>query len=124
MNNIPSKKLLFISRHAPYGSSLAKDALDAILAASAYDQQLSLLFMDDGVFQLLANQAPEDIAQKSFAAILPVLPLYEINSIYVHYESLIKRQIKKNELVIDNIQIIDSTAIYNLLAEQDQLLSF
>lgn len=124
MNNIPSKKLLFISRHAPYGSSLAKDALDAILAASAYDQQLSLLFMNDGVFQLLANQAPENISQKSFAAILPVLPIYEINSIYVHDESLKKRQITINELVIEGVQIIDSAAICSLLAQQDQLLSF
>ena len=124
MNGIPSKKLLFISRHAPYGSSLAKDALDAILAASAYDQQLSLLFMDDGVFQLLANQAPENISQKSFAAILPVLPIYEINSIYVHDESLKKRQINLNELVIEGVQIIDGAAICSLLAQQDQLLSF
>lgn len=118
------KNILFISRHAPYGSSLAKDALDAVLAASAYDQKLSLLFMDDGVFQLLANQEPQEIAQKSFSAILPVLPLYEINSIYVHYESLIKRQITINELVLDSVQIIDSAAISSLLAQQDQLLSF
>lgn len=120
----PFKKILFISRHAPYGSSLAKDALDAILASSAYDQQLGLLFMDDGVFQLLANQSPSAIKQKSFAALLPVLPLYDINSIYVHYESLEKRKIKPNELVLESIQIIDSAAIGKLLAEQDQLLSF
>lgn len=120
----PSKKILFISRHAPYGSSLAKDALDAILASSAYDQQLGLLFMDDGVFQLLANQSPSAIKQKSFAALLPVLPLYDINSIYVHYESLEKRKIKPDELVLESIQIIDSAAIGKLLAEQDQLLSF
>lgn len=124
MNHTPSKKLLFISRHAPYGSSLAKDALDAVLASSAYDQQLSLLFMDDGVFQLLKNQASTEIAQKSFSSLLPVLPLYEINSIYVHYESLEKRQITINELVLDSVQIIDSTAICSLLAQQDQLLSF
>jgi tRNA 2-thiouridine synthesizing protein C len=124
MNITSSKKLLFVSRHAPYGSSLAKDALDAVLAASAYDQQLSLLFMDDGVFQLLANQSSSAIGQKSFAAILPVLPLYEITSIYVHYESLVKRQITVNELVIPGVQIIDSTAICSLLAQQDQLLSF
>ena len=124
MKKIAAKKLLFISRHAPYGSSLAKDALDAILAASAYDQQLSLLFMDDGVFQLMANQDTNEIQQKCFSAILPVLPLYEINSIYVHYESLIKRQITINELVLDGVQIIDSTAISNLLAQQDHLLSF
>jgi tRNA 2-thiouridine synthesizing protein C len=124
MNQTPSKKLLFISRHAPYGSSLAKDALDAVLASSAYDQQLSLLFMDDGVFQLLKNQVSADITQKSFSATLPVLPLYEINSIYVHYESLEKRQIKINELVLDSVQIIDSAAVCSLLAQQDQLLSF
>jgi tRNA 2-thiouridine synthesizing protein C len=124
MNSVPRKKILFISRHAPYGSSLAKDALDAILAASAYDQELSLLFMDDGVFQLLANQDSQEIAQKNFASILPVLPVYEINSIYVHCESLIKRQITINELVLDSVQIIDSKAICSLLAQQDQLLSF
>ena len=124
MNQTPSKKLLFISRHAPYGSSLAKDALDAVLASSAYDQQLSLLFMDDGVFQLLKNQASVEIAQKSFSSLLPVLSLYEINSIYVHYESLEKRQITINELVLDSVQIIDSAAICSLLAQQDQLLSF
>ena len=124
MNKKPAKKLLFISRHAPYGSSLAKDALDAILASSAYDQQLSILFMDDGVFQLLANQAASEIAQKSFSSLLPVLPLYEINSIYVHCESLEKRQITINELVLNSVQIIDSAAICRLLAQQDQLLSF
>lgn len=124
MNKKSGKKLLFISRHAPYGSSLAKDALDAILASSAYDQQLSILFMDDGVFQLLTNQAASEIAQKSFSSLLPVLPLYEINSIYVHYESLEKRQITINELVLDSVQVIDSSAICRLLAQQDQLLSF
>jgi len=122
--SVPSKKILFISRHAPYGSSLAKDALDAILAASAYDQQLSLLFMDDGIFQLLKNQTANEIAQKSFAAILPVLPIYEINSVYVHSESLEKRQITINELVLDGVQIIDSATICSLLTQQDQLLSF
>jgi len=122
--SVPSKKIMFISRHAPYGSSLAKDALDAILAASAYDQQLSLLFMDDGIFQLLKNQSANEIAQKSFAAILPVLPLYEINSVYVHRESLEKRQITINELVLNGVQIIDSATICSLLAQQDQLLSF
>ncbi len=124
MNQTPSKKILFISRHAPYGTSLAKDALDAVLSSSAYDQQLSLLFMDDGVFQLLKNQASGEIAHKSFSSLLPVLPLYEINSIYVHYESLKKRQITINELVLDSVQIIDSSAICSLLAQQDQLLSF
>ena len=124
MNLPQAKKLLFISRHAPYGSSIAKDALDAILTAAAYNQQLALLFMDDGVFQLLAKQDTQDLQLKNFAAALPALPLYEINTIYVHYESLKARQINLDELAIDGIQLVDSAGICQLLAQQDQLLSF
>jgi tRNA 2-thiouridine synthesizing protein C len=80
--------------------------------------------MDDGVFQLLKNQFANEIGQKSFAAILPALSLYEVNAVYVHRESLEKRQITLNELVLDSVQLIDSIAISSLLAQQDQLLSF
>lgn len=124
MSKLSPKKILFISRHAPYGSSLAKDALDAILAASAYEQELSLLFMDDGVFQLLAQQETNGIAQKSFSAILPALAFYEIDSIYLHKESLEQRHISSADLAIENATILDSAAVRRLLNQQDQLLSF
>jgi len=42
----------------------------------------------------------------------------------VHSESLEKRQITINELVLNGVQIIDSATICSLLAQQDQLLSF
>lgn len=119
-----NKKILFISRHAPYGSSIAREALDAVLAAAAYDQALCLLFMDDGVFQLLANQDSEDIGQKNFSSMLPVLPLYDVENIFIHRESLQARGIGEHELSLDSVQIIDSRAVAALLADQDQLLSF
>jgi tRNA 2-thiouridine synthesizing protein C len=119
-----ARKLLFISRHAPYGSSLARDALDAVLTAAAYDQDISLLFMDDGVFQLLKQQDPEPLEQKNIAATLPALPLYDVENIYVHWESLEKRAITPADLVLDTVQIIDSRAIGELFHQQDQLLSF
>ena len=118
------KKILFISRHAPYGSSIAKEALDAVLTMAAYEQDLSLLFMDDGVFQLLQNQQSHEIAQKNFAAMLPIRPLYEVENIFVHLESLQARGITENELLLDSVQVLDSHAVSVLLAQQDQLLSF
>lgn len=124
MNPQPPKKILFISRHAPYGSSLAKDALDAILATSAYNQDMAVLFMDDGVFQLLPSQQAERIEQKSFSAQLQVFPLYEIERIYAHRESMEKRQITINDLSLGNIQVINNLEIIKLMAEQDHLLSF
>ncbi len=119
-----SKKILLINRHAPYGTSIAREALDAALASSVYDQEVSLLFMDDGVFQLLVNQQAENIEQKSFAAMLPVLALYGIDKIYVHQESLAERALTKEELAIKEIKLINNNEIGTLMTEQDQLLSF
>jgi tRNA 2-thiouridine synthesizing protein C len=118
------KKILFVSRHSPYGSSLAKEALDAVLAASAYDQDISLLFMDDGIFQLLNAQETTDIQQKNFAMMIPVLSLYDVHNVYVHQESLETRQILASELIGNNIQVVDSAAVAELVDKQDQLLSF
>lgn len=118
------KNILFITRHAPYGSTYARETLDALLAASAYDQNLGLLFMDDGVFQLLIQQDSSSIDQKNIAATLPVLPLYDIENIYAHKESLGVRGITADDLILDDIQLIDSEAISQLLAQQDQVLSF
>lgn len=124
MTDVGKKKILFISRHAPYGTSTAKEALDAILAASAYDQTLSLLFMDDGLFQLLGGQEAFAINQKNFASMLPALPLYGVENIFVHCESMRERGLTQEEFILERVQIIDSKAVSVLLTQQDQLLSF
>lgn len=119
-----NKKILVISRRAPYGTSLAREALDVALAASVYDQDIGILFMDDGVFQLLKKQNPTLIAQKNLSATLPALSLYGIDNIYVHKESLEERALVQNELILDGIKIVTNAEIEELLDQQDHLLSF
>jgi tRNA 2-thiouridine synthesizing protein C len=119
-----SKKILLISRQAPYGKSTAREAIDIALAASVYDQDIGVLFMDDGVFQLLKHQQGQNIDQKNIASILPALALYGIENIYVHQESLDARTIKANELVLDDLQLLSNKDVGHLLSQQDQLLSF
>ncbi len=117
------KKLLFTLRHAPYGTSIAKDAIDAILATSAYDQDLSVLFLDDGVFQLTAHQATEGIEQKSLSNILAALPIYDINQLFVCQTSLALRGISASQ-IDDTIKVLNHTEVAELLQQQDHLLSF
>lgn len=119
-----NKKILLISRQAPYGKSTAREAIDIALAASVYDQDIGILFMDDGVFQLLKNQQSQYIDQKNIASILPALSLYGIENVYVHQESLDARTIKANELILDELQLLNNKDVGNLLNQQDQLLSF
>lgn len=118
------KKILLISRHAPYGSSTAKEALDVALAAAVYDQDLSLLFMDDGIFQLLKDQQGQKINQKKISSILSALPLYDINKIYIHQESLKQRKIEDKDLLIENATILTNEQVSILLNHQDHILSF
>lgn len=119
-----NKKILLISRQAPYGKSTAKEAVDVALAASVYDQDIGILFIDDGVFQLLKNQQSQHVDQKNIASILPALALYGIEKIYVHQESLDARTIKIDELILDDLQLLNNKDVGNLLNQQDQLLSF
>lgn len=120
------KNLLFISRHAPYGTSIAREALDAVLGASAYGQNLSLLFMDDGVFQLLKHQNPKELQQKSLSANLSALPLYEVERLFVHSESLSARGLTPDQLIFSGEELtpLDNQQVAELMRQQDQLLSF
>ncbi len=119
-----NKKILLISRQAPYGKSTAREAIDIALAASVYDQDIGILFMDDGVFQLLKSQQSQYIDLKNIASILPALALYGIENIYVHQESLEARTIKADELILNDLQLLNNKDIGHLLSQQDQLLSF
>ena len=70
-----------VVRHSPYGSSLARASLDVALAAAAFEQPVKLLFMGDGVLQLLPEQDSRAIGQKNIGRLLSSLPLYDIDMV-------------------------------------------
>lgn len=119
-----SQQLLFVCRHSPYGGSSAREGLDAILASAAYGQDIGVLFIDDGVFQLLPDQAPANLPQKNLNANLSALPLYEVERIYVHSESLRERGVPFDSLTLEGLQAVNSHEVGVLLSEHEQLLSF
>jgi len=117
------KKILFVNRQAPFGRSYAKESLDALLAASAYDQDISVLFSGDGVFQLIKKQQAKGIEQKNIAATLPALEMYDITKIYVQASALSERDLKLGQLAID-AKPLSETEISALTQNQDSILSF
>lgn len=50
------KRLAFIFTQPPHTSSAGREGLDALLAASAFSEDIQVFFVGDGVFQLLPNQ--------------------------------------------------------------------
>ena len=118
-----TKRILIICRKPPYGSSLAREALDIALASSVFDQQLSILFTGEGVWQLLKDQQANQVEQKSYANMLSAFPLYDINDIYVAEQSLQERQLSDDDLAIA-VTRLSADDVNALLNNHDVLLNF
>ncbi len=116
--------MLCISRHTPYGNALAREALDTVLAAAAYEQDIKLLFMDDGVWQLFKGQQPTHINQKDITKNLNAMPIFGVEEIYAHEPSLQARGISRDSLSLNNVQLLTTEQTQALIASQQQILSF
>src|SRR5690606_32804954 len=95
-----SKKLLFRLSKAPYVRSLAREAIDAVLAAAAFEQDVRVLCMGDGVYQLLKDQNPTAIEQKNFTASFGLFTLYGINQVYALDTDLTERGLSPAQLLL------------------------
>jgi tRNA 2-thiouridine synthesizing protein C len=96
-----ARSLLMVSRRAPWAGLAAREALDIALAGGAYELPLAMLFMDDGVFQLVKGQAPQALEQKNLGANLQALPLFGIDALYVCAASLAERGLAPEQLALD-----------------------
>ena len=47
-----AKKFLYVNRRAPYGTIYALESLEVVLIGAAFEQDVSLAFLGDGVYQL------------------------------------------------------------------------
>ena len=118
-----TKNILIIQRTAPYGSSLAREGVDFVLTSAAYDQNISLLFLGDGIFQILANQNSKGISLKNQLSALEVLPLYDVENLYVVQEDLNERNISKEQLGLE-VKIITRADTHQLIDQQDHVMGF
>ncbi|MBB4864819.1 tRNA 2-thiouridine synthesizing protein C [Pseudomonas nitritireducens] len=117
-----AKSLLIISRQAPWAGPAAREALDIALAGGAFDLPISLLFLDDGVFQLAPGQRPASIEQKDLQANLQALPLFGVESLYASALSLAERGLDAASLTLP-AQALDTAALRSLLQTHDQVIT-
>jgi len=121
--NAVGKKTLIVVRHTPYGSSLARAALDAALAMAAFAQTVDILFLGDGVLHLMPQQDGAAIGVNTIGKLLSSLPLYDIDSVYVDAASATKYQLDISDTPIAG-QFLDQAGIQQLLSANDHLLGF
>ena len=117
------KKFMLVNRKAPYGTIYALESLEVALITATFDQDVSLVFMDDGVYQLVKGQQTQGIGIKNFSPAFRALEGYDLEKLYVDDESMTQRGLKFQDLLVP-VEVLSSAQLGQLMAEQDVILSF
>jgi len=117
------KKVMFVNRKAPYGTIYALESLEVVLITATFDQDVSLVFLDDGVYELLKGQDTKAIGIKNHSKTYRALDGYDVEKLYVERESLEARGLSEDQLLVD-VEVLSSAEMGELMAAQDVVLSF
>ena len=117
------KKLLFVFSKPPHSTLASKEGIDAVLTASAFGQDVSLLLLGDGVFQALKDQDPTKLPAKNTAATFAALEMYGVENIYAHSAALRERNLTEDSFCVQ-LTALNNTQIGELFNTQHQILSF
>ncbi len=131
------KKFMYLNRRAPYGTIYAWESLEVVLIGAAFDQDVSVAFLDDGVYQIVKGQDTAEVGMKNFSPTYSALGDYDVTKLYVEKESLEERGLTIDDLMPltyededddyaekDSIQLVSRDELANLLDGQDVLFSF
>jgi tRNA 2-thiouridine synthesizing protein C len=131
------KKFMYLNRRAPYGTIYAWESLEVVLIGAAFDQEVSLMFVDDGVFQLVKGSDTSKSAMKNFMPTYRTLGDYGVRHLYVDQASLEARGLTADDLIevawedfeteeeVDNIvEVVGTEQATQLLAESEVVFSF
>lgn len=117
------KKFMFVNRKAPYGTIYALESLEVVLITATFDQDVSLVFMDDGVYELVKGQQTKGIGIKNYSPSYRALEGYDVEKLYVDRASLSARGLTAQDLLVP-VEVLDAQQMGQLMAQQDVILSF
>jgi tRNA 2-thiouridine synthesizing protein C len=128
---------MYMNTKAPYGTVYALESLEVVLIGAAFEQDVSLAFIGDGVYQLVKGQDTQDIGMKNFSPTYAALGDYDVNKIYVEKESLEERGLSLDDLQHlvwedededwaekDSIRLVSRSELADVIDDQDVVLSF
>ena len=70
------------------GTVYAQESLEVVLIGAAFDQDVSVVFLDDGVYQIRKDQDTSAIGTKNFSKTFRALEMYDVEKLYVEKESM------------------------------------
>ncbi len=131
------KKFMYVNRRAPYGTIYAWESLEVVLIGAAFEQDVSMAFIDDGVYQLTKGQDTTGLEMKNFSPTYSALGDYEVTKIYIEKESLEERGLTLDDLQHltwedededwaekDSIKLVSRAEMAQVFTDQDVFFNF
>lgn len=104
------KRVLYLIRQPP--GIAADETTDMMLVSGVFEQATSVLFMDDGIYQLVGLEG-----RKSS---LKALPTYEVSDLYAAGSSLASRGITSEGIGQPlHIEVLDEAGVRDLIGRHD-----
>jgi tRNA 2-thiouridine synthesizing protein C len=119
----PVKKFMYVNRRAPYGTIYALEGLEVVLITAAFDQDVSMVFIDDGVFEIKKGHDTEAVNMKNFSPTYRALDGYDVEKLYVERESMEARGMTEDDLIVP-VEVLSSDELGALMEEQDVVIGF
>ena len=132
-----TKSFIYVNRKAPYGTVYALESLEVVLIGAAFEQDVKLVFVDDGVYQLTKNQSTEGVGMKNFSPTYSALVDYDIKEIYVDEQSLQDRGLTMDDLQEltwededddwaekSSMKVVNRAELAEIIGNADVLLNF
>ncbi|MGB5831147.1 MAG: DsrE family protein, partial [Thiohalocapsa sp.] len=101
------------------------------------DQEVSLAFVDDGVYQITKGQDTAEIGMKNFSPTYAALGDYEVKKIFIEQESLDERGLTLDDLQHlvwedededyaekDSIKVVSRSEMAAIMDDSDVVFSF
>ena len=116
------RNILLLQRLSPFNHANGREALDMSLALAAVEHNVSILFCDDAVYQLLPTADHIDFGLKPYPRSFKLFSLYDIEQVYVCHESVTARGLKPEQFSI-NVTMLTREDIAALLSAQHQVIT-
>jgi tRNA 2-thiouridine synthesizing protein C len=112
-----------LMRKAPYGSVYPAEGFRSMMGIGVFEMDISVLFVDDGVYVLVKDQDPDALDMKPLGDGFPMLADFGVSKFYVHARSLEERGLTPEDLVMD-VEIVDDVGANRVLASSGPVLPF
>lgn len=117
------KKFMYVNRKAPYGTIYALESLEVVLIGAAFEQDVSLAFIDDGVYQLTKGQDTRGLGVKNFSPTFRALADYDVTKLYVAKESMQARGLSADDFIVP-VKVVGERELAEIMDGQDVVFSF